>query len=938
MSSVFWSSTSGLADNQIPRSLKRAYDSRSFMNKSKLTICNKFWYRVATYLAAGLFSFISTLSLPVWSKNTPSTTALSTVVLQQESALVLAQLGQQYYNAGKLAEAIEFWQKAADNYARQGNQEGKLKSLINQAQAYQDLGLDSQAYTTLLQAFGYDETQFEETTITRLLDTYTKNQQDLSETVGIGLRSLGNLLCKQGHLEQSRQALKISLAGIQDLNEISATWLSLGNTERILANRFRDSWNYEQVTEMIEIGSITQALEPYQPAFLAYQQSTNNSSVASITFLQAEVNQFSLLIELQNWWEKAIERRLRSWSHEQSQLNQKGQNFLSQLKSKLTQEQQVLELKITKASENLPLSRTSVYALINYAQYLLKIFETEKAQTVLNQAEVAAYQSQDPLAISYALGYLGKVAEQQDRNQEAIALTQQALKLAQEQSVTQDVREIIYLWQSQLGKLFKKQGEKFQAIVAYVGAYNSLQSLRADLNSNIKDVQFDFRQEVKPVYLELADLLLQSPLTSKQINSLQLMDSERNLIKSSNNRELARQVVESLQLAELDNLFTDLCLVPTNALVKIDNLDSQAAFIYPVILPNRLEIILSLPGESLQQITVPVTEKEVNQVIEKLYDNLDNPSIDNSARNIFDTSNYTAGEIQANLEILLPLLQQLNLWLIEPISDRLQALQIKRLIFAGNSSFEQIPLAALYDGRQYLIERYEVALVPSLQLLNPTPIERKQLKILAGGVSQSLASKTEVFPSLPNVPQELQQIQQLFPKTKILLNQNFTSENLQKKLQDDFSIVHLATHGLFSSQPEQNFILTGEGEAFTIEKLSQLLKQQSVNKPQLLVLSACETAVGDQKAILGLAGVAVRSGASSTIATLWSVKDSSTAQLMQKFYQNLKNPQNTKLDALQSAQLSLLNSLRQHPPVRELHNLPPHPYYWAAYVLVGNWL
>ncbi|GAB4230799.1 MAG: hypothetical protein Kow0049_12820 [Stanieria sp.] len=909
------------------------------MYKPKLTIFSKFWCRVAVYVAAGLFGLVSTVSLPVWSKHLPSVTALSTVVAKEKSALALAELGQQYYNAGKLAEAIDFWQQAADNYARQGDREGRLKSLINQAQAYQDLGLNSQAYTTLLNALGRKESQSQAVAISQILNSYTQNQYTLSQTTGIGLRSLGDLLRKQGRLEESKQALELSLAAVKEPREVNATLLSLGNTERFLGNRLRDSWNYEKVTEIIETESITEALQPYQPTIATYQKATNGNSAASLASLQAQLNQLSLLIDLEQWWEKETERRLQSWVQaEQWALNQTGGEFLLQLKLKLAQDRQGLQPTIETALKNLPPSRTSVYTLINYAQCLLKLAEKEKTETVLNWALTRANQIQDPLATSYTLGYLGKVAEQKGNNQKAIALTQQALKLAQEQSITQDVREVIYLWQSQLGKLLKQQGKQSEALLAYAGAYNSLQSLRADLNSNLKDLQFDFRQEVKPVYLELADLLLQSEFTASELDSLQLIDSQRDLINNSDKLELARRVIESLQIAELDNLLADLCLIPTNTSVKIDNLDPQAAFIYPVILPNRLEIILSLPGESLRQVTVPVTEQQVNQVIAELYDNLDNSSLDNSARNIFYTSNPTPQEIQANLETLLPLLKQLNDWLIEPINVQLQAKQIKRLIFAGNSSFEQIPLAALYDGRQYLIERYGVALLPSLQLINPAKIDREKLTIFAGGVSQSLTTKTEIFPSLPNVPQELEQIQQLFPNTKILLNQNLTTQALEKRLQDNFTIVHLATHGLFSSQPEQSFILTGDGEPFTIEKLSELLNQQPVTTPQLLVLSACETAMGDERAILGLAGVAVRSGASSTLATLWSVRDSSTAELMQQFYQNLKNPQQSRLDALQTAQLSLLNSLRQNPPFQELQSLPPHPYYWAAYVLVGNWL
>jgi CHAT domain-containing protein len=895
--------------------------------------------RVAIYAAAVIFGLVSTLGLPAWSKHLPLITASSNLVTEEKSALDLAQLGQEYYAEGKLAEAIDYWQQAANNYALQGNSDGRLKSLINQAQAYQDLGLYSQAYQSLMTAFGRQNTQSQTQEIADLINTYTKSKTSLSPAEGIGLRSLGELLRKTGNLEQSKQILELSLAAVDNSEQINATFLSLGNTERAIGNRLRDSWDYETVTEIIETESVTKALQPYQPAITAYQQATVNNSTFGITPLQARLNQFGLLIELERWWQRETERRLRSWvQSEQWGLNQTGEAFLSQLRLKLTQDRQILQPTIEDALNQLPPSRTSVYALINYTECLLKLSQTKQAEAIINRAWKISNQIRDQPTTSYSLGYWGKIAEQQGRNQEAIALTQQALKLAQEQSLTQDVREIIYLWQSQLGRLLKQQGNKAEALLAYASAYNSLQSLRADLNSNLQDIQFDFREEVKPVYLELADLLLQSELSASELDSLRLIDLHRQPTSNSNRLELARRVVESLQLAELDNLFPDICLISTDVAVKIDNLDPQAAFIYPVILPDRLELILSLPGESLRQVTVAVTQQQVNNTIEKLYNNLDNPSIDNSARNIFSTSNQTPQEIQANLETILPLLNDLYKWLIEPIAALLQDHQIKRLIFSGNSSFEQIPLAALYDGRQYLIEKYGIALVPNLQLINPTQIDKQKLRIFAGGVSQSLSVAGEIFPPLPDVPQELEKIQQLFPNTKILLNQNFTTQVLQKQLQDNFAIIHLATHGLFSSQPEQSFILTGDGKPFTIEQLSDLLSKKQINNPELLVLSACETATGDERAILGLAGVAVRSGASSTLATLWSVEDSSTAELMQQFYQNFKNPDEAKLSALQNAQLSLINSLRQNPPLQELQSLPPHPYYWAAYVLVGNWL
>ncbi|MHC5828531.1 MAG: CHAT domain-containing protein, partial [Nostoc sp.] len=115
-----------------------------------------------------------------------------------------------------------------------------------------------------------------------------------------------------------------------------------------------------------------------------------------------------------------------------------------------------------------------------------------------------------------------------------------------------------------------------------------------------------------------------------------------------------------------------------------------------------------------------------------------------------------------------------------------------------------------------------------------------------------------------------------------------------------------------------------------VKELDQLL--QARDRPgrsplELLILSACETAAGDQRAVLGLAGMAVRSGARSTLGTLWAVQDESTVDLMNKFYLELSQPGVTKAEALRQAQLLLLRSSNYG-----------HPYYWAPFVLVGNWL
>ncbi len=183
------------------------------------------------------------------------------------------------------------------------------------------------------------------------------------------------------------------------------------------------------------------------------------------------------------------------------------------------------------------------------------------------------------------------------------------------------------------------------------------------------------------------------------------------------------------------------------------------------------------------------------------------------------------------------------------------------------------------------------------------------------------------FGALPAVDLEVAEIRAQFP-SEVLLNADFTNPNIEKEIEDvPFSVVHLATHGQFSSNAEDTFILTWNNR-LQIRELERLLQQRELQTPvELLVLSACQTAKGDNRAALGMAGVAVRSGARSTIASLWSVQDRSTAELMSRLYQELNQPQASRTEALRQAQLSLLNTADY-----------AHPYYWAPFVLIGNWL
>ena len=890
--------------------------------------------RLLIFIISAILGLVFTLNVPARS--------------QEPKPLQLALKAQQLYSARQLNEAADIWQQAADAFERQGDRNGVTKSLINKSQALQDLGLYPKACKTLLQAFTVDNRECSSEQINVLLTNLRQQPKSLDLDRAIGLRSLGDVLRRQGILEQSQKLLQLSLSATQDADVSSSTLLSLGNVERALGDRTRDRLSYEEVTEIIERQSPELALQPYQAAFNAYEQAATTASIP-ITKLQGQLNYLSLLLDVREWWKQQTKRRVTSWSRlDRAELSQRASSFFAKLDSQTEWQIQSLMTEIESNLANLLPSHQGIYAQINFADSLMQMQRTQRVESLLTQALQQARSLKDKQGETYVLGNLGQYYAQQGELDRAIALTRQALILAQEQNINGDTREISYLWQSQLGKLLKQQGKYESAIAAYIAAFNTLQSLRNDLNVNEQVVQFDFREEVRPVYLELADLLLRSPsgdkasslLSSQEFKSLILSNygiNKANNLQNINNLELARQVIESLQLAELDNFFQDPCSEVTDVAVQIDNIDSQAAVIYPIVLPERLEIILSLPGKPLKQVAIPINEREVNETVDRLYDRLYNKSVDNSAANIFSTIPLNPQEIRENMEELLPILQLVYSWTIKPLETDLASNQIETLVFVLNGSLQKVPLAALYDGREYLLEKYNIALVPSLQLTDSRSLDRQQLKVLAAGVSQQVKIQDRIFPALTNVPQELSQIEAAFPASEQLLDEEFTTATIQNRLKSDFPVIHLATHGLFSSSPENTFIVTGDGKAIGIDRLRDLINASNTQKPELLVLSACETAIGDERAVLGLAGVAVRSGTRSTLATLWSVEDASTAKLMSQFYQEFKQPEVKKIAALRNAQLSLLQSLKLNPPVQSLEKLPPHPYYWAPYVLVGNW-
>ena len=762
---------------------------------------------------------------------------------------------------GQPEQALNTWKQAGATYAQIGNQDGKTQSQINQAQAMQNLGLYPRACKTLLEAVGIDNQDCK----ISAQQLQTLKDKPASSLNVLALRSLGNILQLVGDLAQSQEILKQSLDLAQRLQsppDISAALFSLGNTTRAQRKSNTDTDQAQQPTDSEAV-----ATQKASEALAFYQQAATVST-SPITKIQAQLNQLSLLLEI-------------------GQLSE-AQALWPQIQSQLP---------------NLPPGRTAVYARINLAQNLIKL--KVNSQDIAQQLATAVQQAKelgDQRAVAYALGNLGGLYEQTGQLSNAKDLTDQALLLAQ----TLNASDISYRWQWQLGRVLKAQGDREGAIAAYTSAFNTLKSLRSDLVSINPDVQFSFRESVEPVYRELVGLLLQSQGTQAD---------EKNLIQ-------ARDVIESLQLAELVNFFRENCLNGTP--IQIDQVDKSAAVIYPIVLEDRLEVVLSLPGADapLRHYAIPRKREEVEKIFAQLRDVIA-PYVTDPNRGPIVT--LRPRENRSNPQQYLALSQQVYDWLIRPAEQDIAASGAKTLVFVLDSPLLNLPMAVLNDGKQFLIEKYAIAYTPGLQLLDPKPLARGKLTAFKGGVSEA----RQDFPPLPNVKRELEQIKSEVPG-ELLLNEQFTSTAIEKAVDSvPFPVVHLATHGQFSSKAEDTFILTWD-DRLNVNQLNQLLRTREASGRgaiELLVLSACQTAAGDQRAALGLAGVAVRAGARSTLATLWFVNDEATAELMIRFYRELADTTITKAEALRRAQVSILQDSRYQQPI-----------FWAPYVLVGNWL
>ncbi|WP_421659376.1 CHAT domain-containing protein [Leptothermofonsia sp. ETS-13] len=911
--------------------------------------------------------------------------AISPTLAELPASPALLDQGTRLYEAGQFEQAAETWQKAAAEFDQRGDRLNAIRSRINQAQALKSLGV----YRAAIEILEAQNQQVapdspEKVQILRSLsDAYlsTGEPAKAREVLNFALAFVQKQDVTQEWVNSEKSNLYFTLGLIDraEFNRLPIQNLLLDSTpesqqavESVLTLLKKIRQDFQQATGTSPLMTVQAELNQISllvTSLPQFNQILLNSLGENTTALE-ELKDLPVTL-LQDFFNVPTLKHEPNLASPTTAGNLQKYTALNAFKDETVQlmaDLLMLVFQVRTPLEGLPPSQAAINARLNFAQSLTRLrlvatsandverqlvtlqraFELsqgkkpagaiapkpkplpppflaeptqrelqnlirtslQEAASVLKRVVVDAQTLKNQRAEAYALAALAELYGQQaqagqGQNWSDVAtLSRRAMLLAQESNAP----EIAYRVQRLLGRALKEQGNIQSARSAYRLAARTLQSVRGDLVGTNQDLQYDFRDSVEPVYREAVEVLLPAP--GEQPNQQDL--------------EEARQFIESLQLAELDNFLREACVQGQKVALDqvVDQNNPNTAVIYPIILPKqRLGVIAKIPGQKALRYHA-FENLEVESILRQFQSNL----------RIYGETNQ-----------LKTLAQTVYRWLIEPFQAELEQGGVDTLVFVPDGSFRNVPMAALFDDRngKYLIQEYAIAISPGLQLFDPKFLAQTRLNVLAAGKSDFSDPKLNeklpetsrgLFSNLDEVATELKTLEEKV-QAQILYESNFTSQTLKTNIiANPFNVVHIATHGVFGYRKDQTYIVADDGP-INVDQLSEILRSRDRTggtSIELLVLSACQTAEGDNRVTLGLSGIAVRAGARSAIGSLWSVNDKSTSIMMDKLYTELVRAQTTKITkakALQAAQLSLL----EDPIYRQ-------PLFWAPFILVGNWL
>ncbi len=525
---------------------------------------------------------------------------------------------------------------------------------------------------------------------------------------------------------------------------------------------------------------------------------------------------------------------------------------------------------------------------------------------------------------------------------------------------------------SKIGSTLQKQSQPDLAIVFYKQSVNVSESMRKEMKKLPREVQEIYTSSVAGTYRSLADLLLTQERIREAQSILELLKVQE--VQSYGDGETTSPIqlrfhasetkalegfeamiaTDTVSLQTLTALAQPLSQNRDRIVQDSNNIPSEignpqavlqanpnSLLIQNLVVGDKLWVIWTTASEKTTAIAVPnVTQARLNITVEKFRQQIGSPYSD--------------------LAQLKATSQQLYNWLIPPqLQAELNQNPQQHLIFSLDHVTRYIPVAVLFDGNQYLAQRYILSnlITTASDTRDRLSLNGQPPNILALGTSKAFPP---TFNALPNVPAELSAIvrdgnkQGIYPG-KIRLNEAFTTDSLRDN-RDSFRVLHIATHGSFNPKSiTESFLLLGDGNRLPITEIASLT---NLNTTHLVVLSACETGLSgsaqDGTEISGISGYFLYRGAKAVIASLWSVNDASTTLLMQQFYKNLAQGI-SKSEALRQAQLFLLNQKTSSTAKDDRAALQPldpnqqtrpelksigysHPYYWAPFILIGNGL
>lgn len=482
-----------------------------------------------------------------------------------------------------------------------------------------------------------------------------------------------------------------------------------------------------------------------------------------------------------------------------------------------------------------------------------------------------------------------------------------------------------------------------QSIVQEISGYLGEAAQADSLSTDVTDLTLEQQQ----LYAKYTAIEQRIALLDRKLMGLsQVPEKERNeayklqVVELTKQREqVIRELDQFTSRPEVSKLARRVSEARLTKLQKnLKSLNQGAVLLYPLILDDRLELILVTPDGDPIRRTTNVSRKELEAEIKVFR---------NALETVYDPS----------IDARIPG-QKLYEWMIKPIEQDLKQSKAKSILYAPYAQLRYVPLAALYDGDQWLIQRYRINNITSAGLQDFSSKPQLHNSVLAGAVTKGttikVGDRSFNLPGLPFAGREVEALAAMMPNSTKLLDGEFSPASTKEQL-SKHSIVHLATHAAFvKGKPKDSFILFGNDDRVTLEDVKKAdWKMKNVD---LFVLSACDTALGEVlgtgEEILGFGYLIQQSGARAAIASLWSVDDGGTQVLMDIFYSIINKPGMTKAEALRQAQIALITgdfealgpegaqirkNIQNRLPVTVTEYIN-HPYYWAPFIMIGNGL